>query len=432
MARDEFPPRVKDALAKRVNWRCSNPQCGKATAGPHSDPDKALNIGVAAHMTAAAPGGPRYDPVATAEDRISFRNAIWLCQSCAKLIDNDADRFTVALLHRWKADAEAKALAALSGTTFDDLPQPPGSKHAPLPRIRGLPYDIARAQLVDHGWHPTLRHWTESDEPEISLGNGPHYWQMGFWEIVQACGTGSAPCVFGFRDAYGHSLEVCTEGEADPEIGSEAIVLSWRIHENALLSAQSKPVVPSGRESIQVLRRPTPTNLLDSIEVGTPREKIRERMGTPDLVLGDTWQYRFKDTQVDVVFTTDSVYSAVIALVDGCRHHGEDAPFGDYVLGELTVQDLLDMGHKHILFRESMRTNEIIMPVRVGPAGAWSECYFGALMVHSGAGSLAETNFEWDHEKEQLKSAPTDTVLNWVGIGGTYRDPPYFSWYIKA
>lgn len=347
-------------------------------------------------------------------------------------MDNDPELFTVALLHRWKAQAEAKALAALSGRTLDDLPQPPGSKHAPLPRIRWLPYDIARAQLIDKGWHPVLRHWTESNEQDISLGNGPHYWQKGFWEIVHACPTGSAACTFGFTDAYGHSLEVCTEGEADPDIGAEAIVMSWRIQDVLSPSTQSQPVVPTIPAAIQVARRPTPVNLLDSIEVGTPREKVRERVGTPDLVLGDTWQYRFKDTQVDVVFDAESVHSVVIALVHGCRHHGLDAPFGDYVLGKLTVQDLFDMGHKHIICRDSMRTSEVIVPVRMGPAGAWSECFFGALVVHSGVGALAETTFHWDHSSDQLKSQATDTVFNWVGIGGSLSDPPHFYWFIKS
>lgn len=432
MARDDFPNRTKDALARRVNLLCSNPGCGKSTSGPHSDSGKALNVGVAAHITAAAPGGPRYDATATVQDRSSFHNGIWLCQSCAKLVDSDSRLFTVTLLHRWKDQAEAKALAALSGATLDDLPQPPGSKHTPIPRVRWLPYDSARSQLVNNGWHPVLRHWAEFDSPDIAWGNGPHYWEKGFREIVQACGTGTAACTFAFRDAYGHTLEVYTEGEADPDIGSEAIVVSWRIQDGGPSSAPSHPIVHSGLEAIQVVRRLTPVNLLESIEVGTPSEKVRERVGTPDLVLGDTWQYRFRDTQVDVMFTTQRVCSVVIALIRGFRYRGLDAPFGDYVLGELTVQDLFDMGHKHVVCRDSMRTSEIIVPVRMGPPGAWSECFFGALSVHSGAGALSETVFEWDYSKEELKSPAKDTVFNWIGIGGSTLDPPYFYWFIKS
>ena len=45
--RDEFPKAVAETLAKRVGNRCSNPGCRKRTSGPHTDDDKALNVGVA-------------------------------------------------------------------------------------------------------------------------------------------------------------------------------------------------------------------------------------------------------------------------------------------------------------------------------------------------------------------------------------------------
>jgi hypothetical protein len=107
--RDEFPKRVADTLAKRVGNRCSNPDCRKQTSGPHTEDDKAVNIGVAAHITAAASGGPRYDASRTQAERKGVGNGIWLCQSCGKLIDNDADKFTVELLLAWKTQAEAEA-----------------------------------------------------------------------------------------------------------------------------------------------------------------------------------------------------------------------------------------------------------------------------------------------------------------------------------
>jgi hypothetical protein len=107
--RDDFSQSTKDTLARRVNFLCSNPDCPLATAGPHSDPEKAVSKGVAAHITAAAPGGKRYDPSLTPAQRSSANNGIWLCQNCAKLIDSDEARFTVELLRAWKVVAEAKA-----------------------------------------------------------------------------------------------------------------------------------------------------------------------------------------------------------------------------------------------------------------------------------------------------------------------------------
>jgi hypothetical protein len=67
--RDDFPKPVVETLAKRVGNRCSNPVCRKPTSGPHTDDNKALNVGVAAHVTAASVGGPRYDPTMGSEDR---------------------------------------------------------------------------------------------------------------------------------------------------------------------------------------------------------------------------------------------------------------------------------------------------------------------------------------------------------------------------
>src|SRR5713101_2602138 len=85
-SRDEFSQAVKRALAQRVALLCSNPACRAATSGPQRNPSKAVNVGVAAHITGAAPGGPRYDARMSEKDRRSASNGIWLCQNCAKLI----------------------------------------------------------------------------------------------------------------------------------------------------------------------------------------------------------------------------------------------------------------------------------------------------------------------------------------------------------
>ncbi len=109
-SRDGFSFSVKELLAKRVGYRCSNPECRQATSGPQQDPGKSLNVGVAAHITAASIGGPRYDSRMSPQDRRSAANGIWLCQTCAKLIDNDILRYTTEKLRRWKSQAEHLAL----------------------------------------------------------------------------------------------------------------------------------------------------------------------------------------------------------------------------------------------------------------------------------------------------------------------------------
>lgn len=100
--RDDFPKKVKDAVSRRAGQRCSNPNCGRTTSGPHFDESKAVNIGVAAHISGASPNGPRYNPDQTPEDRADILNAIWLCQSCARLVDTDIKEFTDARLRVWK------------------------------------------------------------------------------------------------------------------------------------------------------------------------------------------------------------------------------------------------------------------------------------------------------------------------------------------
>ena len=111
--RDEFPLKTKEILAKRVGTLCSNPRCSAPTYGPSSDPTKSMSKGVAAHIRAAAPGGPRYDPTMTPEQRSSIDNGIWLCESCAKMIDTDPQRYTVDVLLNWKRKAEERARRAI-------------------------------------------------------------------------------------------------------------------------------------------------------------------------------------------------------------------------------------------------------------------------------------------------------------------------------
>lgn len=111
--RDDFTEPVKRTVAARAGNRCSNPDCHALTSRPRIDSAKALNLGVAAHFTAAAEGGPRYDPRLLPEQRMSAENALWLCQNCSKLADNNPARFTEHILRVWKDRAEAEALATI-------------------------------------------------------------------------------------------------------------------------------------------------------------------------------------------------------------------------------------------------------------------------------------------------------------------------------
>lgn len=117
MARDNFTKPTIEVLAKRVAYHCSNPTCRRLTIGPNEIEDKSTTIGVAAHITAAASLGPRYDNSLTEEQRRSITNAIWLCSNCATLIDKDVNIYTIDVLTKWKTEAEEETKRKLNGVS---------------------------------------------------------------------------------------------------------------------------------------------------------------------------------------------------------------------------------------------------------------------------------------------------------------------------
>ena len=129
--RDNFPSGVKRILALRVGSQCSNPTCGAKTSGPQIDPANAINIGVAAHITAASVGGPRYHVTVSEAERMAPKNGIWLCQNCAKMIDNDVERFPESLLRHWKEVAEQRALSEMGRQSPFDRTSAPALEMPP-------------------------------------------------------------------------------------------------------------------------------------------------------------------------------------------------------------------------------------------------------------------------------------------------------------
>lgn len=91
----------------RAGFRCSMPGCGALTTGPSNEsPHAVVDVGVAAHIHAAAPNGRRYDPNMTPDERRNIRNGIWLCATHSIEIDRDAVRYTADVLRRMKNDHE--------------------------------------------------------------------------------------------------------------------------------------------------------------------------------------------------------------------------------------------------------------------------------------------------------------------------------------
>lgn len=102
-ARDDFLESTKMQIAKHAGWLCSYPTCRKLTVGG------GINIGTAAHICAAASGGPRFDAQMPSHERRSASNGIWMCRDHGTSIDCDPAGFPVEVLRGWKKDAERDA-----------------------------------------------------------------------------------------------------------------------------------------------------------------------------------------------------------------------------------------------------------------------------------------------------------------------------------
>jgi len=113
--RDEFNEATKTRLAMRAGFRCSMPGCGQQTVGPSDESeDGVINVGVAAHICAAAPSGPRYAPEMPREQRRDIRNGIWLCATHGQEVDRDVARFTSATLIGYRVEHERAIQAEMN------------------------------------------------------------------------------------------------------------------------------------------------------------------------------------------------------------------------------------------------------------------------------------------------------------------------------
>lgn len=167
--REEFTVATKDLLARRVGFLCSNPECRQPTSGPQVDASKTVNLGVAAHISAASPGGPRYEPELSSEQRADSSNGIWLCQACAKLIDNDATRFTRVVLEGWKRAAErAAAVALVRGHNDAGGSQPANAK---IERLMPALLEEMREDLRNN---PTTREFVVLKRGWVYNSRGPY------------------------------------------------------------------------------------------------------------------------------------------------------------------------------------------------------------------------------------------------------------------
>ncbi len=121
--RDDFSQETRNHLSKQVACICSNPLCKKQTNGPDTTLSKSISIGIAAHICAASPEGPRYDAKMTTDERKDIKNGIWLCSNCAALIDRKPELYTIELLQQWKSCALSNASQQIGKYTLSEIKQ---------------------------------------------------------------------------------------------------------------------------------------------------------------------------------------------------------------------------------------------------------------------------------------------------------------------
>ncbi|WP_177522911.1 hypothetical protein [Pseudomonas sp. v388] len=119
-ARHDFIQSTVQRLRDRAGNVCSFPECHVHTHGAPFAGEKAVGVGVACHIKAAAPGGPRYDASQTKDERRHIDNGIWMCQTHSKLVDADDSAYSVETLLDWKQLAEVRSNSLINKKSFTE------------------------------------------------------------------------------------------------------------------------------------------------------------------------------------------------------------------------------------------------------------------------------------------------------------------------
>jgi WD40 repeat protein len=231
--RDDFPKNVVDALGKRAGFLCSNPVCRRSTIGPQKGGAGAVNLGVAAHITAASPGGPRYDASLSTEERSSSTNGLWACQGCAKHIDSHDPRHTVAVLKEWKEQVEHEALQRLNATS-----------------IVKRKVAVLKRKLVGHKnyvWDVLI---TPDGRRVLSASNDK---TVRMWDVA----TGNRLAIFEGHAAFVCSLALSPEGKYLAAGAADGTVRLWD-----LASGDSLAMFHHGAADAKVTWGTTPSRLI--------------------------------------------------------------------------------------------------------------------------------------------------------------------------
>lgn len=185
--RDDFSAAVKRILGSRVAFRCCFPDCGILTIGPKSLTDaKAINIGEAAHIHSASPGGPRDDPKMTPAERSAISNGIWMCRHHARLIDADEGNYSAETIRQWKEIAEAETYRQLKELTKVAVPEPT----TVICLHPKLMFEGIWAGVTDDSWRFVVKEFIYGDLNTLREFQVSHKGERKDYIIVESQGDG--------------------------------------------------------------------------------------------------------------------------------------------------------------------------------------------------------------------------------------------------
>jgi len=191
-------------------------------------------------------------------------------------------------------------------------------------------------------------------------------------------------------------------------------------------------VSPLWRYLIATFRRPNislgkaPKNILEHLKPSASQDHVRALLGPAHQVINQYWFYSFTDALVQIEFWEDGgAKSIALGLVGTKKVHRFPVPICSKDLGQLSIADM-QQEQCTFRYRDSLRHQELLVEMRIGPSGAWSNWTFGAMMA-VGSQVLHESFFEWDMEANSLKTDPSLVLVNWVAVSNS-GDEVYFDW----
>lgn len=253
MARDDFNISTKRILAQRAGSRCSKPGCDILCWLSGEGTEKASSIGVAAHIKAASPDGPRYDSNQTPEQRKNISNGIYLCQNHAHLIDTNEQIYPVPLLNYWKKRHEKQVINEANKTSF-------------LPKLE-LKMNLGLSYSAEHNHHVTSQAIGNRVEHSLVFTNQSdfEYRMIGFTlqypEMMEHQPIVKGPPGFQYElDGENMEMQIFTSGSGTVTTSKRTHYGSLTIQGTGLLQGQSIEIIVKSNKDI--ITRPEEDGLI--------------------------------------------------------------------------------------------------------------------------------------------------------------------------